>query len=62
MPFSFKIVNDLSREMLEREKRYIYTTPKSFLELIQLFKSMINKKRIALEEDKERYEVGITKL
>ena len=34
MPFSFKIVNDLSREMLEREKRYIYTTPKSFLELI----------------------------
>ena len=62
MPFSFKVVNDLSREMLEREKRYIYTTPKSFLELIQLYKSMVNKKRIALEEDKERYESGLTKL
>jgi len=34
MPFSFKVVNDLSKEMLEREKRNIYTTPKSFLELI----------------------------
>jgi dynein heavy chain len=37
MPFSFKLVNDLSVKLLEQERRYVYTTPKSFLELIKLY-------------------------
>ena len=40
MPYSFKIVNEYSDLILEQERRFIYTTPKSFLELIKLFKVM----------------------
>ena len=62
MPFSFKIVNELSSKMFEQEKRYIYTTPKSFLELIKLYTTMLSKKRTTLENNKERYETGLIKL
>ena len=44
------------------ERRYIYTTPKSFLELIKLFKSMLGKKQGALEQQLEKYENGVVKL
>jgi len=40
MPYSFKAVNEYSEQILEQERRYVYTTPKSFLELIKLFKVM----------------------
>lgn len=62
MPYSFKVVNNLSTLILEQEKRYIYTTPKSFLELIKLYTTMLSKKRTALENNKERYETGLIKL
>ena len=45
MPFSFKKVNMESHKMLEEERRYCYTTPKSFLELIKLFTTMLDKRR-----------------
>jgi dynein heavy chain len=41
MPISFENVNKLSTKLYEVERRYVYTTPKSFLELIKLFKSML---------------------
>ena len=62
MPFSFTTVNDASREIFQQEKRYVYTTPKSFLELIKLFKVMHTKKMEELEESKSKYETGVTKL
>lgn len=37
MPFSFTLVNELCADLLNKERRYAYTTPKSFLELIKLF-------------------------
>ena len=40
----------------------MYTTPKSFLELIKLFKVMLIKKKTELEESKNKYEVGVIKL
>jgi len=40
----------------------VYTTPKSFLELIALFKEMIGKKAQELEDQKSKYEVGVVKL
>lgn len=36
MPFSFDVVQKESVEIFRTEKRNIYTTPKSFLELIKL--------------------------
>jgi dynein heavy chain len=41
MPYSFTFVNELGKELLLKEKRYAYTTPKSFLELIKLFTNML---------------------
>lgn len=62
MPFSFTTVNDFSEKVLRMERRHVYTTPKSFLELITLFKTMLNKKRVELEENREKYEKGVVKL
>lgn len=62
MPFSFDIVNKISGRILIEERRYIYTTPKSFLELIKLFKVMLTKKETELQNNKDRYETGVIKL
>ena len=48
--------------MFQEERRYIYTTPKSFLELIKLFKSMLQKKKDFLVNSREKYEGGVVKL
>lgn len=62
MPFSFDAVNKAAKTVYEREKRFIYNTPKSFLELIALYKNMLTAKRKAIYEDKDNYEKGLTKL
>jgi dynein heavy chain len=62
MPFSFGTVNDYSALVYAKEKRHIYTTPKSFLELIALFKSMLASKRALLVENREKYDKGVLKL
>ena len=45
-----------------QERRYNYTTPKSFLELINFFKELLSKKRGDLEKQIERLARGIDKL
>ena len=62
MPYSFKTVNEFSAVIFEQERRYVYTTPKSFLELIKLFKTMLTKKKDELEQSKSKYEAGVVKL
>jgi dynein heavy chain len=62
LPFSFDTVQKYSEEVLVKDRRYIYTTPKSFLELIKLFKSMLGKKQGALEVSLEKYENGVIRL
>jgi len=62
MPFSFRIVNEMSETVKNRDGRFVYTTPKSFLELIKLFKNMLTKQMNELVEAKERYEIGIVKI
>jgi len=62
MPVSFENVNKLSGKLYEMERRYVYTTPKSFLELIKLFKSMLQQKRDNLLKNRERYDSGLIKL
>lgn len=62
MPFSFKLVNDLSVKLLDQERRYVYTTPKSFLELIKLYTFMLKSKKESLERNRDRYDQGLIKL
>lgn len=62
MPFSFKCVNQQSEIVFNQDRRFVYTTPKSFLELIKLFKSMLGKKVQFLQDSKDKYELGVIKL
>ena len=47
---------------LESVRRYNYTTPKSYLELISLYKSLLAQKRAELRGEKERLESGVDKI
>lgn len=43
-------------------RRYNYTTPKSYLELISLYKALLAQKRAELRGEKERLESGVDKI
>lgn len=62
MPYSFGRVGIASQQILEAERRYVYTTPKSFLELIKLYITMLNKTRNDLNTAWDNYESGVIKL
>lgn len=62
MPFSFTVVNEFSEKIKEVERRYVYTTPKSFLELVKLFKNMLDKKMTYLDDERTKFEIGVGKL
>jgi len=62
MPYSFDAVNKASVDYLSTEKRYNYTTPKSFLELIYLYKNMLAQQRKTMIDSIDRLENGLTKL
>lgn len=49
MPYSFGKVGEFSDQIMIEERRPVYTTPKSFLELIKLFKVMLGNKKGQLE-------------
>eukprot|EP00698_Gefionella_okellyi_P011837 TRINITY_DN3147_c0_g1_i1.p1 TRINITY_DN3147_c0_g1~~TRINITY_DN3147_c0_g1_i1.p1 ORF type:complete len:4003 (-),score=857.71 TRINITY_DN3147_c0_g1_i1:159-12167(-) len=62
MPFAFKAVNEVSARYLEIERRYNYTTPKSFLGVVDLYKSMLSKRRQVLTRAIDRLQTGVEKL
>ena len=62
MPFSFKLVGKVSEKFKESERRYNYTTPKTFLELIKLYKNLLASKREVTEGQIDRLENGLEKL
>ena len=55
-------VNKASDKYKQVERRYNYTTPKSFLELISFYKMLLEKKRGNLTQLTERLEKGINTL
>lgn len=55
-------VGDASAQYLEAYRRYNYTTPKSYLELISLYKSLLGRKRAKLTAAKERLQNGVEKI
>ncbi|XP_076407690.1 dynein axonemal heavy chain 11 isoform X5 [Peromyscus maniculatus bairdii] len=55
-------VREMSACFYQNERRYSYTTPKSFLEQISLFKSLLKKKREEVHQKKEHLSNGIQKL
>lgn len=62
MAYVHTTVNDMSKVYLAMERRYNYTTPKTFLEQIKLYQSLLAKKRAELVAKIERLENGLMKL
>ena len=62
MAYVHKTVNDISELYLASAKRYNYTTPKSFLELISLYSKLLYEKVNANLERRSRLENGLIKL
>ncbi|KAM3922058.1 dynein axonemal heavy chain 9 [Leptodactylus fuscus] len=62
MAYVHTSVNEMSKSYLSNERRYNYTTPKSFLEQIKLYQNLLYKKRKELAAKMERLENGLEKL
>jgi len=62
MAYVHKSVNETSSMYLTNEKRYNYTTPKSFLEQIALYQNLLSKKNSELQAKIVRLENGLEKL
>ena len=62
MGFVHQSVNQMSQQYLQNERRYNYTTPKSFLEQIKLYQNLLTKKNDELQSKIVRLENGIEKL
>ncbi|KAG8139083.1 hypothetical protein E2320_001864 [Naja naja] len=62
MAYAHASVNEISAKFQLNEKRYNYTTPKSFLEQIILFKNLLEKKIQKIFQHKEHLINGIQKL
>uniref|UniRef100_A0A8B9NMP8 Dynein axonemal heavy chain 17 n=1 Tax=Accipiter nisus TaxID=211598 RepID=A0A8B9NMP8_9AVES len=62
MSYVHMSVKEMSKTYLAMERRYNYTTPKTFLEQINLYKNLLSKKRSELTAKIERLEKGLTKL
>lgn len=62
MPFSFEVVNKAASKIFELERRHVHSTPKSYLELLNLFINMLNTRKEDLDNNKTKYEFGLFKL
>ncbi|RZC39341.1 MT, DHC N2, AAA 7, DHC N1 and/or AAA 9 domain containing protein [Asbolus verrucosus] len=62
MSYVHGVVNNMSELYLQNEKRYNYTTPKSFLEQIALYSKLLGEKTKNLEDNIQRLEAGLLKL
>ncbi|KAL8008331.1 putative AAA+ ATPase domain, dynein heavy chain region D6 P-loop domain, immunoglobulin-like protein [Plasmopara halstedii] len=62
MPFSYQSVNLCAERFFQTERRHVYTTPKSYLELLQLYKKILRKKVGEYAAAIDRLEKGLLKL
>ncbi|CAD7943415.1 unnamed protein product [Amoebophrya sp. A25] len=62
----FKVIHQsvekVQKDFLDREKRYVYVTPTSYLELLSSFKKILQMKRDEVGGYKHRYQVGLDKI
>ncbi|NXE96762.1 DYH17 protein, partial [Menura novaehollandiae] len=62
MSFVHTSAKEMSKTYLAMERRYNYTTPKTFLEQIKLYQNLLASKRSKLSANIERLEKGLMKL
>lgn len=62
MAYAHTSVNSMSRVYLQNERRYNYTTPKSYLEQISLYSKLLKMKSAELSGKIDRLQNGLAKL
>ncbi|KAA0166994.1 hypothetical protein FNF28_02917 [Cafeteria roenbergensis] len=62
MPYSFDVVNKAAKRFASVERRHVYTTPKSYLELLKLYNKLLGEKRSESERAIQRLSDGLDKL
>lgn len=62
LPYSFMMVNQVAAKFQRVEHRFVYTTPKSYLELLKLFGILLQRKRTEADNVIMRLANGLTKL
>merc|ERR1712197_80638 len=62
MAYVHQSVNEMSKVYAQNDKRFNYTTPKSFLEMINLYSKVLREKNDELVAKIERLENGLEKL
>lgn len=62
MAYAHTSVNSTSKLYLQNERRYNYTTPKSYLEQITLYSKLLKQKSSELHSKVQRLENGLEKL
>ena len=62
MSYVHTSVNSTSKQYLQNERRYNYTTPKSYLEQINLYSKLLKQKSLELSGKISRLENGLDKL
>ena len=55
-------VNEMSKTYLTNDRRYNYTTPKTFLGLIDLYSKLLSNTNCELQQKIERLQIGLEKL
>jgi len=55
-------VNTVGDDFYAELRRKVYTTPKSYLDLIQLYKEMLSSNQAKVEDQRERMVIGVQKL
>lgn len=53
-------INQANKEFLQKERRHNYTTPTSFLELINFYKSLLKKKVDTINNQSNRLKIGLS--
>ncbi|KAL4141307.1 hypothetical protein PRNP1_014428 [Phytophthora ramorum] len=62
MPFAFQSTNTLASEFFAREKRRVYSTPKSYLECLTLYRRLLAQKHSRHQNAMQRLQSGLEKM
>jgi dynein heavy chain len=62
MPYSFIETNVLAKRFQQEERRHVYSTPKSFLEMLKLYQVLLEHKRDTSDYSIGRLKAGLEKM
>eukprot|EP01138_Halocafeteria_seosinensis_P009362 gb/GECG01009567.1/.p1 GENE.gb/GECG01009567.1/~~gb/GECG01009567.1/.p1 ORF type:complete len:4452 (+),score=647.06 gb/GECG01009567.1/:1-13356(+) len=62
MPYALNSVNEVAHDYKVEDGRYAYTTPKSFLEGLEMYQNLLDKKKSEAESQITRLSNGVDKL